>query len=55
MTGGTEFRATVKRDDALFKVLSTDKPIAVSGSIEPTTWPAKGLKAKVAAFLKACK
>jgi hypothetical protein len=55
MTGGTELRATIKRDDAVFKVLAADKPIAVSGSIKPASWPVKGLKAKVAAFLKACK
>ena len=55
MTAGTELRARIKREDALFTVLAADKPIAVSGSIKSTTWPVKGLKAKVAAFLQACK
>jgi hypothetical protein len=55
MTGATELRTKIARDDALFTVLATDKPIALSGSIKPTTWPVKGLKAKAAAFLAACK
>ena len=56
MTGGTELRAKVRPDDAVFAVLGTGRPIAVTGSIEqPATWGVKGLKAKVAAFLKACK
>jgi len=56
MTGGTELRTQIKRDDALFAVLASGKPIAVSGSIKATTtWPVKGLKAKVASFLQACK
>ena len=54
MTGGTELRTTISRDDAVFKVLAADKPIAVSGAIK-AAWPVKGLKAKVAAFLAACK
>ncbi len=55
MTAGTELRATIKRDHAVFKVLAAGKPIVVGGSIKPESWPVKGLKAKVAAFLKACK
>jgi hypothetical protein len=55
MTAGVELQAKVMRDDAVFKVLATGAPIAVSGSMKPVTWPVKGLKAKVAAFLQACK
>jgi hypothetical protein len=55
MTAGTELRASIARDHALFKVLATDKPITVSGASKPLTLPAKGRKAKVAAFLQACK
>jgi hypothetical protein len=56
MTGGTELRARVRPDDALFAVLRTGKPIAVTGSIEqPARWGVAGLKQKVAAFLQACK
>jgi hypothetical protein len=55
MTGGIELRATVSRDHPLFAVLVTGKPIRVSGPIKPMTWPVKGLSAKTAEFLKACK
>lgn len=56
MTGGTELHAQVKLDDPLFAVLATGKPVTVAGDIEtPGTWPVSGLKAKVAAFLAACK
>jgi hypothetical protein len=55
MTGGIEIRATVSRDHPLFAVLATGKPIRVSGPIKPMTWPVKGLSAKTAEFLKACK
>jgi hypothetical protein len=55
MTGGIELRATVGRDHPLFAVLATGKPIFVSGPINKLTWPVKGLKAEVAAFLRACK
>lgn len=55
MTAGTELRAKVSSNDAVFTVLATDKPITVSGSIKTVTWPVKGLKTKVAAFLQACK
>ena len=55
MTGGIELRATVSRDHPLFEVLATGKPIAVSGPIKPMTWKVKGLSAKTAEFLKACK
>ena len=55
MTAGTELRTQVSRDDALFKVLATGKPITVSGSIKTDTWPVKDLKAKLAAFLRACR
>jgi hypothetical protein len=55
MTGGIELRATVSREHPLFAVLATGKPIRVSGPIKPMTWPVKGLSAKTAEFLKACK
>jgi len=55
MTAGTELRAEVSRDDALFKVLATGKPITVSGSIKRDIWAVKGLSAKLAAFLRACR
>ena len=55
MTAGTELRASITRGHVLFKVLATDKPIAVSGASKPMILPAKGRKAKVAAFLQACK
>ena len=55
MTAGVELRATVARDHPLFAVLGSGKEVAVSGPIKPLTWPVKGLKAKTAAFLKACR
>jgi hypothetical protein len=55
MTAGTELRASIARDHALFKVLATDKPVVVKGASRPLTLLAKGRKAKVAAFLQACK
>jgi len=55
MTGGVELRATVSRDHPVFAVLAAGLKIKVTGPIEPLTWETKGLKQKVAAFLKACK
>jgi len=55
MTGGVELRATVSHDHPVFAVLSNGSKVAVSGPIKPLTWTTKGLKAKVAAFLKACR
>jgi hypothetical protein len=55
MTGGVELRATVSRNHPLFAVLGSGKTVAVSGPIKPLKWPVKGLKAKTAEFLKACK
>ena len=55
MTAGTELRAKISRKHDVFQVLASGEPIAVSGSIKPATWPVKALKAKVAAFLQACK
>jgi len=55
MTGGVELRATISHNHPLFAVLSTGKAVKVSGPIKPLTWPVNGLKAKTAAFLKACK
>jgi hypothetical protein len=56
MTGGSELRAEIDAGHPLFTVLATGRPITVSGSMDqPATWPVAGLKAKVAAFLAACK
>jgi hypothetical protein len=55
MTAGTELRAKISRGHDVFRVLAAGEPIAVSGSIKTATWPVRGLKAKVAAFLQACK
>ena len=55
MTGGVELRATISHNHPLFAVLSSGKAVKVSGPIKPLTWPVKGLKAKTAEFLKACK
>jgi hypothetical protein len=54
MTGGTELRAKIARTDPVFAVFAAGKPIVVTGSIKRVTWEIKGLKAKAAAFLKAC-
>jgi hypothetical protein len=55
MTGGVELRATVSHDHPVFAVLGNGSKVKVSGPIKPLTWETKGLKPKVAAFLKACK
>jgi len=55
MTGGVELRATVSHNHPLFAVLSAGYKIKVTGPIKPLTWPVNGVKAKTAAFLKACK
>jgi hypothetical protein len=55
MTGGIELRGRVTRDDPLFLVLATGQPITVTGLIKPLRWGAKGLKAKLEAFLKSCR
>ena len=55
MTGGIELRGKVKRDDRLFAVLATGRPIAVTGPIKPLKWGVRGLKPKLEAFLKSCK
>ena len=54
MTGGVELRATVSRGDPLFAVLAAGAPVRVTGPIKPLTWTVKGLKQKLAAFLRAC-
>jgi hypothetical protein len=54
MTGGIELQGKVKRDDKLFAVLATGQPISVTGPIKPLKWGVKGLKPKIAAFLKSC-
>ena len=55
MTGGVELRATVAHDHPVFAVLGNGSKVKISGPIKPLTWQTKGLKAKIAAFLNACK
>jgi hypothetical protein len=59
MTGGTELRARISRDDAVFhavfQVFVTGKPIRVAGIGRSVTWQTKGLKANAEAFLASCK
>lgn len=57
MTGGTELQTIVTRDDALFTVLATGKPITATGvgdPPKPETWGVTGLTKAAAAFLAAC-
>lgn len=55
MTGGTELRTRISRDDAVFKVFVTGKPIRVAGFGRAVTWNTRELKANAEAFLAACK
>jgi hypothetical protein len=55
MTGGVELRATVSPDHPVFAVLGNGSKVKVTGPIKPLNWGTKGLKPKIAAFLKACK
>ena len=55
MTGGTELRTRISREDAVFKVFVTGKPIKVAGVGRSVTWQTSGLKANVEAFLASCK
>jgi hypothetical protein len=57
MTGGVELRATVSRDHPVFAVLTAGNKIKVTGPLKHKSlaWETKGLKPKLAAFLKACK
>ena len=58
MTGGTELTATVSRDDPVFAVLATGKPINAAGAGDkpPKTdmWGVTGLQQSLNAFLAAC-
>jgi hypothetical protein len=55
MTGGIELRARISRDDAVFQVLVTGKPIKVAAFGRSVTWQTTGLKANAEAFLASCK
>lgn len=50
MTGGTELFTAIKRDDPLFEVLSTGKPLKLNGAVVGT----QGLREKLAKFLARC-
>lgn len=55
MTGGTELVTRIEIGDDFFKVLSTGKPVKVSGSLsKPVTWNHKGMAGAVKKFLKDC-
>jgi hypothetical protein len=54
MTGGIELQARLKPDDKLFAILATGQPITVTGPIETLKWEVRGLKVKVAQFLRSC-
>jgi len=54
MTGGIELQTRVKPDDKLFSILATGQPITVTGPIKTLKWEVRGLKGKLAEFLKAC-
>jgi hypothetical protein len=56
MTGGMELVTRLSPDDALFKVLTTGKPVQVTGAVEkPTVWPSDGMAAAVGKFISNCK
>jgi len=54
MTGGIELQARVKADDKLFAIPATGQPITVTGPIKTLKWEVRGLKGRVAEFLKSC-
>jgi hypothetical protein len=55
MTGGTELVTRVETSDEFFKVLSTGKPVKLSGSLsKPVTWNHKGMAAAVKKFMRDC-
>jgi hypothetical protein len=55
MTGGTELVTEVTRDDPVFAVLLTGKPVTITGSVKkPIMLDGKSAKPAVAKFLAAC-
>jgi hypothetical protein len=56
MTGGTELVADVTADDPVFAVLTSGKPVKLSGSLKtPVVWGADGVKRAVTQFLADCR
>ena len=55
MTGGTELVTRVETNHDVFKVLSTGKPIKLTGSLsKPVTWNHPGMADAVKKFMKDC-
>ena len=55
MTGGTELVTRVTTDHDVFKVLSSGKPVKVTGSLaKPVTWNHPGMADAVKKFIKDC-
>ena len=54
MTGGTELVTRVETNNDFFKVLSTGKPIKLTGSLKPVTWNHPGMADAVKKFMKDC-
>ena len=55
MTGGRELVTRVETGNDVFKVLSTGKPIRLSGSLgKPVTWNHPGMADAVKKFMKDC-
>jgi hypothetical protein len=55
MTGGTELVTRVEADHEFFKVLSSGKPIKLTGSLrKPVTWNHPGMADAVKKFMKDC-
>jgi hypothetical protein len=55
MTGGTELVTRVETNHDVFKVLSSGKPIKLTGSLsKPVTWNHPGMADAVKKFMKDC-
>jgi hypothetical protein len=55
MTGGTELVTRVEASHDFFKVLTTGKPIRISGSLsKPVTWNHPGMAEAVKKFMRDC-
>jgi hypothetical protein len=55
MTGGTELVTRVETNHEFFKVLSSGKPIKLTGSLsKPVTWNHPGMADAVKKFMKDC-
>jgi hypothetical protein len=56
MTAASELRAEIPIGHPVFAVFETGKPISVAGSVaNPVVWGVRGLRARSASFVKACK